>query len=156
MNIPRIVSAQYKAKVGAAFKHFGSAPGMPPEGWLRTVRKALGMSGPQLANRLDVTRARVSKMERDEPLGNVTLKSMHAAAEAMNCRFVYAVVPMREIDDMIEARAMMLATKRVKASAAQMAMEDQSPERGHLKDETERLARQMIDDMPADFWNVNE
>jgi predicted DNA-binding mobile mystery protein A len=58
---------------------------------LKTVRKAIGMSGSQLANRLGVTKGRVSQAESAELSGSATLKSMHSMAQAMNCRFVYAV-----------------------------------------------------------------
>ncbi len=65
----------------------------PTEGWLKTLRLSLGMSGSQLALKLGVSKARVSRFEHDELTGSVTLKTMQSVAKAMNCRFVYAVVP---------------------------------------------------------------
>ena len=65
----------------------------------------LGMSGPQLAKRFGVTKARISKAEHDELSGSVTLKSMQAMAEAMGCRFVYAVIPELEVEEVIKKRA---------------------------------------------------
>jgi predicted DNA-binding mobile mystery protein A len=77
----------------------------PQEGWLRTVRNALGMSSTQLAKRLGVTKSRVSKAEQDEPSGSVTLKTMQSMAEAMDCKFVYAVVPNEDVEAIIQQRA---------------------------------------------------
>ena len=61
---------------------------MPGDGWIATIRKALGMSGAALARRLGVTRARVSQAERAEREGGITLKEMDEFAAAMGCRFV--------------------------------------------------------------------
>ena len=77
----------------------------PQEGGLRTVRNALGMSGTQLAKRLGVTKSRVSKAEQDEPSVSVTLKTMQSMAEAMDCKFVYAVVPNEDVEAIIQQRA---------------------------------------------------
>src|SRR5271155_1176603 len=92
----------------------------PPEGWLQTVRKALGMSGAQLAKKMRVTRARVAQAEHAELDGGVTLKSMKAFAEAMGCRFVYAVVPPKRIEDLITAQARKKAEALVSTASEHM------------------------------------
>ncbi|MBU3984898.1 MAG: mobile mystery protein A, partial [Proteobacteria bacterium] len=66
---------------------------LPPKGWIRAVREALGMSGKQLAGRLNVSQPRVHKLEQSEPSGALTLKTMRQVAEALDCVFVYALVP---------------------------------------------------------------
>ena len=88
-----------------AVKQFGDFSIHPQEGGLRTVRNALGMSSTQLAKRLGVTKSRVSKAEQDEPSGSVTLKTMQGMAEAMDCKFVYAVVPNEDVEAIIQQRA---------------------------------------------------
>ena len=60
---------------------------------IRQMRKAKGLKGFQLAERLGVSAARVSMLERDEERGAVTLKMMHKAARALGCRFEYRLVP---------------------------------------------------------------
>ena len=60
---------------------------------IRQMRKAKGLKGFQLAERLQVSAARVSMLERDEERGAVTLKMMHKAARALGCRFEYRLVP---------------------------------------------------------------
>jgi DNA-binding transcriptional regulator YiaG len=37
---------------------------IPPKGWIRAIRTALGMSGRQLAERMGVTKQRASDVER--------------------------------------------------------------------------------------------
>src|SRR5450631_2702536 len=100
MSVKAIVRQQYRSIVDNAAASLAGLK-TPPEGWLRTVRNALGMSGAQLAKKMGVTRARVAQAEHAELSGGATLKSMQAAAEAMGCRFVYAVVPENRIEDII-------------------------------------------------------
>ena len=61
--------------------------------WIRNMRKKQGLKGFQLAERLNVSAARVSVLEKDEARGAVTLKMMQKAAKAMGCRFEYRIVP---------------------------------------------------------------
>ena len=63
------------------------------EGWIRMMRNQRGMQGKQLANKMQVIAARISVLERDEQRGAVTLKMMQKAADALDCDFVYALVP---------------------------------------------------------------
>src|SRR5659263_218073 len=65
----------------------------PVDGWIRAIRKALGMSGVQFANRLGVSAPRVAILEKAEITGGVTIRSMRQAADALGCMFVYALVP---------------------------------------------------------------
>ena len=61
--------------------------------WLRSARKAQNLKGIELAKRMAVSPARISMMERDEAHGALTLKMMQKAAQALDCEFVYAVIP---------------------------------------------------------------
>ncbi len=60
--------------------------------WIRSMRIKQGLKGFQLAQRLKVSAARVSVLEKDEKRGAVTLKMMERAAIAMGCRFEYRIV----------------------------------------------------------------
>jgi predicted DNA-binding mobile mystery protein A len=158
MSIKKIVAKQYRDKVNRAVSQFDSLSmipnyGLPQEGWLRTVRTALGMSGTQLAKKLGVTKARISKAEQDEPLGSVTLKTMHTMAEAMDCKFVYAIVPKQNVENVIKERAIEKARAEVKSASTHMALEGQSLNKEQLEYEIERIAAQIVDKMPSDFWN---
>jgi transcriptional regulator with XRE-family HTH domain len=56
------------------------------------MRIKQGLKGFQLAERLNVSAARVSVLEKDEARGAVTLKMMERAARAMGCRFEYRII----------------------------------------------------------------
>ena len=74
MSVKTLVQQQYRSIVDTAAASYAGVK-TPPEGWLRTVRNALGMSGAELAKKIGVTRARVTQAEHAELTGGVTLKS---------------------------------------------------------------------------------
>ena len=153
MRAKAVASKQYRAIVNRAAAPFGRlGVAMPREGWIATVRKALGMSGAQLARRLGVTRARISQAERAEVVGGVTLKTMRATAETMGCRFVYAIVPDKRIEDIIAAQAHVKARAVVAKAIAHMALEDQALSASQNAEEIERVADELMRAMPSDFW----
>lgn len=77
----------------------------PRSGWVRAIRQALGMSASDLGLRMGVTEAAVRDLERAEPEGRVTLDRLNRAAEAMNCKLVYALVPKTSLAETVEAQA---------------------------------------------------
>ena len=150
MTVKTVVRQQYQRLVDSASSCAGLRT--PPEGWLRTVRKALGMSGAQLAKIMEVTRARVAQAEHAELSGGATLKSMQAAAEAMGCRFVYAIVPEKRLRIQSSRRP----EKRPWLSSARPARtwlwKAELPD-DKIAQEVERLTRELAREMPSDFWN---
>lgn len=153
MSVKRAVRQQYQTIVDRAASH-ATALRLPPEGWLRTVRKALGMSGAQLARRMGVTRARIAKAEQAELSGSVTLKSLQAAANAMGCRFVYAIVPAQTtVENLIQAQARKKALALVGTASTHMALESQALPDAQIAQEIERVAREILHDMRSDFWD---
>ena len=126
---------------------------LPREGWVRTVRKALGMSGAQLARRMGVTRARIAQAEASELEGGITLKSMRLAAEAMGCRFVYAIVPDASVAALIDEQANAKAAALVGRASTHMALESQAVSEAQSAANVARLARELAAEMPSDLWN---
>ncbi|MEI9421321.1 mobile mystery protein A [Mesorhizobium sp. Cs1299R1N1] len=149
MSVKQAVRQQYQALVDLA--QDGNLQ-LPAEGWIRTVRKALGMSGAQLAGRMGVTRARIAQAEQAELQGGVTLKSMQATAEAMGCRFVYAFVPPDGIEAIIGAQARKKAQAIVATAGKHMALENQAVSGNRTEREVSRLASGLMHEMPSDFW----
>jgi predicted DNA-binding mobile mystery protein A len=153
MSVKNVAQQQYQRIVDAAATTLSGSTSVPPEGWLRTVRKALGMSGAQLGKRMDVTRARIAQAEHAELTGGATLKSMQAAAEAMGCRFVYAIVPDKRIEDVIAAQARKKAAALVGTASTHMALESQNLPKDEIAAEVARVAGELAREMPPDFWS---
>lgn len=124
----------------------------PARGWLRAIREALGMTGAQLAARRGVVPSRISALEKAEVAGGATLKSMREAAEAMNCTFVYAVVPSLPLDDILRARAIALADAELARVHHTMRLEDQSLDARDMVDARKRLTAVYLEGSPRRLW----
>ena len=129
-TVRSMVREQYKeiANSAASFKNSAA---IPAEGWVRTIRKALDMSGAQLAERLNLSRNRISILERREVEGEITINQLKALADKLNCDFTYALVPKKEVNLTLEERAEQLAKDRLSINSQNMFLEAQviSPEK---------------------------
>lgn len=126
----------------------------PRNGWIITMRKALGMSAPALAKRLGITKPAIYQAERKERDGGITLAHMERLAEAMGGKFVYAIVPDGQIEDVLQKQARRKAEAIVRRSSAHMALEKQSLSSEQTKEEIERLTSDFLRERPSDFWEV--
>ena len=154
MSIKNVVARQYQEKVDRAAE-VARQVSMPAEGWICTVRKALNMSAAELARRLRKSRALVSNTEEAELDGGVTLKTMKGMAQAMGCRFVYAIVPDESIDEILAAQARKKARLLVEKSGQNMALEAQNLTPEQMDAEVERVSQKLLWEMPSDFWKNN-
>lgn len=153
MSVKETVRRQIATQVDSAASLAARDLGMPSEGWIATMRKALGMSGAQLARRLNLSRKRISQAEKAEVDGGVTLRSMREFAEAMDARFVYAILPKDgDIQDIIEAQALKKAEAVVSNASTQMALEKQALAAAQNRAEIKRLAEELMRSPPSDFW----
>ncbi|PHS69684.1 MAG: transcriptional regulator [Methylophaga sp.] len=155
MNMKSVVIKQYRENVNRA-KAQVDGLFVPSEGWVRTVRTALGMSGAQLGRRMGITRGAISNNEKAELSGGITIKTMQQMAEAMGCRFVYAIVPekdIEDIEDIVNKRALEKARAEVKEASIHMALEDQALSKDKQWDDIERLASDMVKNPTFDLWN---
>ena len=128
---------------------------IPNEGWIRTIRKSLIMTGSQLAKRLGVTRAWVSRTERAELEKAVTLKTMENMATAMGCKFIYAFVPHRNVEDIIYDQAKNKAKYIANYTNEQMALEKQAVSKKYIDLEIEDMAKDLIDKMTSEIWDMD-
>ncbi|ATX81906.1 mobile mystery protein A [Mariprofundus ferrinatatus] len=127
----------------------------PVRGWIRAIRDALGMTGEQLARRIGVQKQRVAALEKGEVAGTATINSLKKAAEAMDCVFVYALVPRDSLEANVEQQARKYAEKIHSAIQHSMVLEQQGltvDESGQgIKANTEKFIRET----PKDIWEIN-
>lgn len=123
---------------------------VPPKGWIRAIRDALGMSGVQLGKRLKVSPQTVEAMEKSEAAGTIQLNTLKRAAEAMDCTLVYALVPRTSLENTVKNRARQIATAALARVSHTMKLEDQDT--GDQKPEAliEDYIRHIKD---RDLWN---
>ena len=116
----------------------------PSKGWIRTIRQALGVSSGELARRLGTSRQHPLQLEKGEAEDRITLKSLRAVANALDCDLVYAMVPRAgSMQELIEKRARAEAKNRVLGVEHSMALENQAVGRidEAVEAETRRLVR---------------
>src|SRR3989338_3583809 len=144
----KTVLFQYQQIVNKTASPAADLP-MPPEGWLRTMRKALGMSGAQLARRLGVSRAQIAQSEKNELSGAITLRTLQNMAEAMGGRVVYAIVPHDGIETLLKMQAKDKARQLMSRVDTHMALESQLLDSERHQFEMGRLEQELLKEMPA-------
>ena len=98
---------------------------VPPKGWIRAIRDALGMTAPQLGRRLGMKPQSVAGLEKSEAYGTVQLKTLRKAAEALDCTLVYALLPNAPLEDAVQTRARKIARKELARIGHTMDLEAQ-------------------------------
>jgi predicted DNA-binding mobile mystery protein A len=123
-TVKQTVMHQYRVIANSAvgFRLFKK----PKEGWVRTIRTALGMSGAQLGERMGLSRNRISVLERKEVEGDITLNQLQELAEQLGCDLTYALVPKKPIEEMIDDRATAIASRSLDANSQNMFLEAQT------------------------------
>ena len=131
----------------------GEAMAVPPYGWLKAIREALGMSSTKVAERMGVTRPRVAAIEKAEVTGGTTLKTLREAAEAMDCVLVYAIVPRTSLDQIVRDQAGKKADAELARLHHTMRLENQAMAPPDLDDERERLVREILSGSSRRLWD---
>lgn len=124
-----------------------SAP--PTDGWIRTIRSALGMSAAQLGRRLGLSQQGVADLERREKSGAISISTLAVAAEALNCELSITLRPKSSLEEVVRAQAAAKAREERDRVVHTMRLEAQDQGLDELFDErkareawmTERLAR---------------
>jgi predicted DNA-binding mobile mystery protein A len=99
----------------------------PAQGWLKAVRTAVGSSQGSVAKKLGISRQAYAQFETSEKSGAISIASIERAAGAMDCEFVYFVVPREAVARTYSelARIHDPAFKYLQASEHSMVLEDQ-------------------------------
>jgi predicted DNA-binding mobile mystery protein A len=127
---------------------------VPPTGWVKALRTALGMTLQQLAHKLSMSKQAVQALEKRESQGAVTLKTLQEVARAMDMQLVYGFVPNDgSLEALIEKRAIELAAKIVGRTDRTMQLEEQanSPER--LASAIRERAEAIKKEKPSALWD---
>ncbi len=129
-------------------------PGLvrPPRGWIKAIREALGQTAAQLGKQMGVSQPRIVEIEKSEKVGSITLNTLERAAQAMDCKLVYAFVPRSPLKRLVEARARILAKKRLLRTGHNMALEAQSVLAEDEQEQFEYLVGKIVEKAGSDLW----
>jgi predicted DNA-binding mobile mystery protein A len=125
----------------------------PTRGWIKAFREALGMTTAQLAKRLGVAQPSVVGLEQAEASKAITLKTLERAARALDCTLVYALVPRKPLENLVQERARQAARKRLHTISHSMALENQRVLEDDERAQLERLAQKLIDGPGSALWD---
>lgn len=127
---------------------------IPPTGWIKAIRTAIGMSMQQLGNKLSISKQGVLDIERREKEGSITIKSLREIARAMDMQLVYGFVPNDgSLDALIEKRATAIATQIVSRTANTMGLEDQANSPKRIETAIRERAAEIRNEMPKILWD---
>ena len=108
------------------------------------------MSGVQIAARLEVRPQTVEAIEKSEAAGSIRLDTLRRAAEALDCRLVYALVPKTSLDDAVRRRARRIAVRDLQRVAHTMKLEAQATGDAGMEARIEAYVRDVIN--RRDLW----
>ena len=127
---------------------------IPPTGWIKAIRVAIGMSMQQLGNKLSISKQGILDIEKREKDGSITIKSLKEIGRALDMQLVYGFVPNDgSLDALIENRATELATQIVLRTSNTMKLEDQGNTQMRIQKAIEERAVSIKNEMPKILWD---
>ncbi len=127
---------------------------IPHEGWLYSIRNALGMSLRQLGKRLNITAQSAKEIEEREKNGTVSLTVLRQVGAALDMKLVYGYIPRAgSLEKMIENRAKEIAEEIVRRTSASMVLEDQGNTETRLRKAIQEKTAELKHEMPRYLWD---
>lgn len=140
-------------------KKLGQLPNLiqlkrPPKGWIKAMREALGMTMGQLAKRLGVSQPRISVLEQNEASGHITMESLERAANALDCDFIYVLIPREKtLEATIRLQSIKAAHQMVKTTQHTMSLENQALDKEDIENQILQIASKLREKSSAKIWN---
>jgi len=121
-------------------------------GWIKAVRESLGMTTTQLGARMGVAASNVTILEGREVTKKTSLEMIERAAEAMGCKFVYAIIPEKSFDQIVQDQAVESAKSIIREVGHHMTLEKQKVSPEFEKDQIRTLAEEILFSMDSRLW----
>jgi len=127
---------------------------LPPAGWIRTIRKSLGMSLRQLGDRMGITPQSVKEIEDRERNGTVSIRVLQQCGRALGMTFVYGLVPAEQsLEAMIDKRIKEIAGELVYRASLEMRTGEKDPDPDRLLQAFIEKTRELKATMPVNLWD---
>jgi predicted DNA-binding mobile mystery protein A len=96
------------------------------KGWIHYIRTSFGMSQQKLAELSGSGgKSCVNDAEKRELQGKIQIQTIQKYANAMDCEFIYAIVPRKNIEEILKERAYKKAKGLIEAGNIHMKLEEQ-------------------------------
>ena len=126
----------------------------PKEGWIRSIREALGVPQAALARKLGIAAQSLVDIEKNEQNGTVSLQTLKRVAEALDCEVLYSMVPLRTLEQKVEEQALSAAKQIVERTSLHMSLEDQEPGTKFQETRIKELAEELIRNNDKRIWEI--
>ena len=127
---------------------------IPHDGWIYSIRNALGMSLRQLGKRVKITAQSAKEIEEREKNGTVSLAVLRQVGASLDMKLVYGFIPKAgSLEKMIENRAMEIAKEIVGRTSASMMLEDQENTEARLSRAIQEKTAELKQEMPRYLWD---
>ena len=149
----KVIRDQLDKKL-ASLKKFSSSE-VPSQGWIKTIREALGLSADQLGKKVGIDQSRISRLETAEKDGSLKLSSLQKIARGLNMQFVYGFVPIDKstLEQLVTQQARQLALKRLKRLNDTMLLEQQGLSDKDQKKALQDMIQKILVEQPKELWD---
>ena len=127
---------------------------IPSSGWVKAIRQSLGMSLRQLGLKMGITAQSVKEIEERELNETISIRVLKQFSHSLNMKFIYGFIPQdKSLEDMIERRAMEIATSIVSRTSMNMKLEDQENSAERIKKAINEKASEIKLEIPKYLWD---
>ena len=117
---------------------------------LRDIREGLGLTQKQLAQKLRTSQAQLSRIEENPD--TTTLKSLVKLVTALGCNLSAGITSEKSLAEIINTQAKKKAEEMLKRTFANMAMEEQSPEKKDYDFQLKKLTAELAANPGPELW----
>lgn len=103
---------------------------------------------------MDIRQPSLAELEKAEADRRVTLGSLARAAEALDCRLVYVLVPNCSLSDRLAERADQVAEEQLAAVDQTMKLENQSVSNSRQRETMKQRIVMALLDKPSRLWQT--
>lgn len=129
---------------------------LPRAGWVKAIREALGMTSQQLAERMGIQQSGVILLEQREVDKKITLETLERAAQALNCKLVYALIPQGEsLEQVLDQQSLRAAHAILQKTQHTMELEMQTVGVAEADMHEKELAAELKRKLDSRIWRKN-
>ncbi len=133
-----------------ALKHINE----PENGWINATRQALNISLKQLGRKMNITPQAVRALENREKAGTISLRSLRAAALAMEMKLVYGPAPEDgSLEKLVDRKAGEMAKTIVNRTSQSMLLENQENSKERILKAYEEKKNELKNEIPKFLWD---
>lgn len=118
---------------------------------IRSIRKVLGMTQAQLAERSGLTQSKVYGIEKGKR-NNLNFASINKLAEALNCDFIGQLIPKKDVQIFLEEQSDRLARTIVAISSGSSAIELQAPSQKIIEEQILEIKKDLLERHKSALW----